>query len=148
MRSWRFTLIAAWFLILLTGIVTPVRAENGGNVSTASIQVFVDQPSSFTIPKYITGKFCEHLHWNIYNGMDAQILRNPTFADFSFATGGQSPDGYLKIQMDEAEIGNALRRDARRFGFPESELDRLVQARSAGMAAFWTRAGDGSPAYW
>jgi alpha-N-arabinofuranosidase len=74
--------------------------------------------------------------------MDAQMLRNPTFADYPFAAGGQSPDGYLKALTDAQEIARELRREARRLGFPAEELDRLVEARADGLAAFWTRAGD------
>ena len=53
----------------------------------ATIRVRAAERAKEAIPKYITGKFCEHLGTNIYNGMDAQILRNPTFAEFPFSAG-------------------------------------------------------------
>lgn len=62
-------------------------------VLEARLVVHADQPSPLRIPDFITRKFCEHLGANIYNGMDAQILRNPTFADFPFWTGQMTPDG-------------------------------------------------------
>ena len=63
--------------------------------------VHAAERSRYVIPKEITGKFAEHLGWNIYNGMDAQILRNPTFADYPFATGEMSPDGVIKAEANE-----------------------------------------------
>lgn len=42
--------------------------------SHAVLRVRANERSPYPIPKFITGKFAEHLGWNIYNGMDAQIL--------------------------------------------------------------------------
>ena len=93
------------------------------------------------VPKYITGKFCEHLGSNIYQGMDAQILRNPTFADCPFGGGHAPPDGGAAFQSDPREIANNLRQQARRIGWPEGELDRLVEAREQSLACWWVREG-------
>lgn len=107
----------------------------------AVIRVLPDQPAPGPIPREITGKFAEHLGFNIYNGMDAQILRNPTFADYPFWNGQMTPDGVTKFHADDQRINEQLRRQARRFGWPESELDRLVQARADALACFWVRQG-------
>jgi alpha-N-arabinofuranosidase len=78
---------------------------------------------------------------NIYNGMDAQILHNPTFAEYPFWTGQMTPDGITSFHFERGKIDEELRRQALRFGWPESELPDLVRARTDGLACFWSRAG-------
>lgn len=109
--------------------------------SRATLCVRTAQRSPFSIPRYITGKFAEHLGFNIYNGMEAQVLRNPTFADYPFWTGQMSPDGVTEFHWQTDKINEELRRLARRFGWPDSELDNLGNARADGLACFWTRVG-------
>src|SRR5262245_29699575 len=53
----------------------------------AVLRVHGDRRLKYPISRYLTGKFCEHLHNNVINGMEAQILRNPTFADYQFRRG-------------------------------------------------------------
>jgi alpha-N-arabinofuranosidase len=107
----------------------------------ATLRVRAAQRSPHLISKYITGKFCEHLGFNVYNGMDAQILRNPTFADYPFWTGQMTPDGVTKFQCEDDRISQELRRLATRFGWPAKELEGLVAARADGLACFWSRVG-------
>lgn len=107
----------------------------------AIIRVRAGERSPFEIPRAITGKFAEHLGYNIYNGMDAQILRNPTFADYPFWNGQMTPDGVTKFHTDVQRINEELHRQATRFGWPEPELDALTQARADALATFWTRVG-------
>ena len=107
----------------------------------AVLSVRAAERSPHPIPRYITGKFCEHLGSNIYNGMDAQVLRNPTFADYPFWTGQMSPDGVAKFHSDEEKIAQELRRQAERAGWPKEELERLVESRADGLACGWVREG-------
>jgi alpha-N-arabinofuranosidase len=107
----------------------------------ATIRVFIDQRAAYRIPREITGKFAEHLGWNIYNGMDAQIVRNPTFADYPFWDGQMTPDGVTKFQTDKRKINEELRRQGTRFGWPAAALDGLVQDYGDALAAFWSRQG-------
>ena len=67
------------------------------NSERATIRVLAQERSPHRVPQFLTGKFAEHLGWNIYNGMDAQVLRNPTFATYSFATGQTDPDGVVTL---------------------------------------------------
>ena len=83
------------------------------------------------IPRDLAGQLCEHLGANIYNGMDAQVLRNPTFADYPFATGQTTPDGVVTFQFERERIESELRRQAVRCGWPEEEL------RGCATAAGW-----------
>ena len=73
--------------------------------------------------------------------MGAQILRNPTFADYPFWDGRMSPDGVTAFQSDPREIARQLRQQAQCIGWPEGELDRLVEARDHGLACWWVREG-------
>lgn len=109
--------------------------------TNASLVVNARLRSGFSIPKFITGKFCEHLGNNIYNGMDAQILRNPTLADFPFWSGQPSPDGVGTFLFDGELIKREMRRQAERTGWPEVDLARLGEARDDGLACWWVREG-------
>ena len=113
----------------------------GTNGTEATLRVLAGQRASYRIPRYITGKFAEHLGQNIYNGMFAQILHNPTLAAFPIATGEMDPDGVAVFQSDPDKIKQSLRQYASRAGWPGVELTNLVSAYEDGLAAFWTREG-------
>src|ERR1043166_569680 len=135
-----------WWMLAISGQVVaaeaPIREiQETKDPSRAALRVRVLERAANPIPKYITGKIAEHLGANIYNGMDAQILRNPTFADYPFSTGQMSPDGITRFYSDDQAISRELRRQASRWGWPESELDRLVTAHADGLACFWGREG-------
>ena len=117
------------------------QVREGKDPTQATLWVRAAERSLHTIPRYITGKFAEHLGANIYNGMDAQILRNPTLADYPFWTGQMTPDGITRFQSEDDKIKTELRGLASRVGWPNSELDALVAARTDGLACFWTRQG-------
>jgi len=149
MYSWRlFLLLVAAIGSLRAAEPVPAAARPplrqlrpATDPSRAILRIHTRQRAAHPIPRAITGKFAEHLGFNIYNGMDAQILRNPTFADYPFWTGQMSPDGLTKFHWEDQRIHEELRRLATRFGWPETELDGLVQAHGDGLASFWTRVG-------
>ena len=129
------------FLAVSAGTPGLFATEGLAAGKEAMIRVSAQEKARQPISKYITGKFCEHLGNNIYQGMDAQILRNPTFADYPFWDGRMSPDGVTVFQSDPREIARQLRQQAQRIGWPEGELDRLVEARDQGLACWWVREG-------
>jgi alpha-L-arabinofuranosidase len=147
MFTLRLVVLCAWASLLTSGLpaqssLPPLREwRPTDDPAQATIRVRPEERAPFSIPKEITGKFAEHLGLNIYNGMDAQILRNPTFADYPFWDGQMTPDGVTKFQTDAHRIDEELRRQARWFGWPASELDRLTQARADALACFWARQG-------
>ena len=102
----------------------------GNRAAETTLVVHAADRASMRIPRFLTGKFAEHLGNNIYNGMDAQILRNPTFAAWPFATGLQSPDGIATFQYERERISQALREQAGRTGWPAGERE----ARAALLA--------------
>ncbi len=111
------------------------------DASRASIRVYAGDRSPYRIPADFTGKFAEHLYYNIVNGMDAQILRNPTFAEFPFSTGRMNPDGIVEFETGHDAIARRVRELATSWGWPKSSLDGLVAARADGLACFWSRLG-------
>jgi alpha-L-arabinofuranosidase len=134
-------------LALVLGGIAPSSGQelrqlhDSADPSRATVRVRVGDRSPHRIPAEITGKFAEHLGSNIYNGMDAQILRNPTFADYPFRSGPMTPDGVARFQTEDRQIDEELRRQATRFGWPASALEGLVQDRADALACFWTRVG-------
>src|SRR4030042_379945 len=114
----------------------------------ASLTIYTAEQSEYPIPRNITGKFCEHLYFNITNGMDAQILRNPTFSDYPFRTGQESPDGVATFHYERQQIESNIRNSAGSWGWPASEIDALIKSRNEAMACFWTKLGpdEASPA--
>jgi alpha-N-arabinofuranosidase len=131
-------------LILTQGATAEFAARqirDNPDPTHATVRVRTRERSQYPVTEFITGKFAEHLGWNIYNGMDAQILRNPTFADYPVWTGAMTPDGLTKFHVEDSRINEELRRQATRFGWPESDLDALIQARGDALACFWTRIG-------
>ena len=136
--SIRFGQTQLTWLVLLTCVAFPGRAAEP---APATLRIFAGARAPQVIPKQITGKFAEHLGNNIYNGMDAQVLRNPTFAAVPFWSGQMDPDGVALFHSEREKIDQSLRQRASSQGYPNRELDRLVEAYHDGLAAGWTRLG-------
>jgi len=111
------------------------------SIKRALLVIHASEKSEHAIPRYITGKFCEHLYFNVTNGMDAQILRNPTLCEYPFRTGQNSPDGSATFHFDRMEIERRIRDGAGRWGWPESEVDGLIRSRNEALACWWTKVG-------
>ena len=114
-------------------------AAGAGN--RASLVVHAAEQSKYAVPRYITGKFCEHLYFNVTNGMEAQILKNPTFSDYPFSTGQISPDGVATFHYDREQIARAIRGDAGRWGWPQADLENLINSRNEALACWWAKLG-------
>lgn len=125
----------------LAALALMALASAPNQAAEATLVVRADQRSAQRVPRFITGKFAEHLGNNIYNGMDAQILRNPTFAAWPFATGQQSPDGVATFLHERDRISQAIRQQAGRAGGPADEREALAESYFDGLAAFWGRVG-------
>lgn len=122
------------------GTPAQARASTGAG-EKASLVVHAGEASRYPVPRYITGKFCEHLYFNVTNGMEAQILKNPTFSDYPFSTGQTSPDGVATFHYDREQIARAIRGDADRWGWPQSDLENLVNSRNEALACWWAKVG-------
>jgi len=121
---------------------TLLTFRKGEDPSQAHVRVHAGERGAAPLGPYLTGKFCEHLGSNIYNGMHAQILRNPTFAEWPFARAGVRPDGGVKFFVDEETVAVHIRRGAERLGWPAEDIERLVESRADALAHWWVRVGD------
>jgi alpha-N-arabinofuranosidase len=146
MKGTRIALLLAALCLPSNGARGTIRGPNAprdsNGLERASLIVYAAQKSAYAVPRFITGKFCEHLYFNVTNGMDAQILKNPTFCDYPFATGQISPDGVATFHYSPDEIARAIRGDAERWGWPTSEIDGLIKSRNEAVACWWAKLGD------
>ncbi|MFH1569212.1 MAG: alpha-N-arabinofuranosidase, partial [Gemmatimonadota bacterium] len=105
----------------------------------ATLKVNVGRPAPHTVPPHLFGKFCEHLGANIYQGMEAQILLNPTFGRWRFSAGDNHPDGGVREESDRARIEERIAHRARGAGWPEPAPVR--EAYFGGGAFGWFALG-------
>lgn len=110
----------------------------------ATVHVDAARPAARPLSAYLTGKFCEHLGSNIYNGMSAQILRNPTFARAEFgAHEGDHPDGGARYLCANDAIREQIERDAQRDG--RFDAPARFEAWQHSLAYPWIAEGDFAP---
>ncbi|MFO7957808.1 MAG: alpha-L-arabinofuranosidase C-terminal domain-containing protein [Candidatus Brocadiia bacterium] len=105
----------------------------------AELRIDPDTRASHAVSPLLYGKFCEHLGSNIYNGMHAQILRNPTFARWFFADGTDFANGGRLPEGDDTRRRQAARRQFERAGWPEP--DAPYESYLDGCAFGWVRLG-------
>ncbi len=106
------------------------RSEGNG----ARIVVDASRPAPWQVSPFLYGKFCEHLGANIYGGMDAQILQNPTFGRWPFSA-GDHPDGGCQFRYDAEAARKYLAHH--RLGLPQPDVERIVEASQRGGALMW-----------
>lgn len=95
----------------------------------ARIEVSPDRRAEQAVSRLLYGQFCEHLGSNIYNGMWAQILRNPGFEPWHLF--GSDGDIAHKVSRFEAECG----------------VKGLGASRERGIAFPWIPCGQGDVAF-
>jgi alpha-N-arabinofuranosidase len=96
------------------------------------IEVWAQQRAARPVSRYLYGKFTEHLWWNVYNGLWAQILKNPSFESWELLG-----DGWKRIPEW-----------FRRGGFPEAFPSlRIPDSPGGGVAPWWLAWGAGQAEY-
>jgi len=108
----------------------------------ATVHINTTVRSPHRVSRWLLGKFCEHLGTNIYGGMDAQILFNPTFGCWSFGQRDQPlsrPDGGAVRLSDPQRIALRIYEYERRFGLHPAPL--LQRDLADGCAFGWVRLG-------
>ncbi|MCZ7644759.1 MAG: alpha-N-arabinofuranosidase [Planctomycetota bacterium] len=115
------------------------RHKPSNDAARASVRVDLAARGACPVEPFLLGKFCEHLGSNIYNGMEAQILRNPTFARWRFGAGDNSVDGGVLWEHDQEQIAARVKAQAERYGSPDPAP--LLEAWSDGGAFGWLRRG-------
>jgi alpha-L-arabinofuranosidase len=106
---------------------------------TAELLVDASQRDAEPVNRRLLGKFCEHLGANINQGMEAQILHNPTLARWRFSAGDDHPDGGVREEGDRGRIEARIRAHAARQGWPDAEP--LIDGYFGGGAYGWFRLG-------
>ena len=109
------------------------------DVSRGRLTVDASKAAPHRVNPFLYGKFCEHLGQNIYHGMDAQILRNPTFGKWQFGAGESLIDGGAMAEIDLKKIAAYCERWTRTLGIPDSA--RLFEAYQETLAFHWSRLG-------
>jgi alpha-N-arabinofuranosidase len=97
---------------------------------SCKIHIHAQDKARKPITRYMYGKFTEHLGRNIYGGMWAQILNNPSFEGWHF-WGENSED-----------IDRRLRHYAERLG-----ITNITDSRDKGIAPWWLAHGSGEVTY-
>ncbi|MBV9852653.1 MAG: alpha-N-arabinofuranosidase, partial [Armatimonadetes bacterium] len=106
----------------------------------AALAVDLGTRSPYRVSPFLMGKFCEHLGSNIYHGMEAQILVNPTFGKWVFTAGDDGVDGGMKPEYDREKMARRAEWFIRHQGFPETNT--LFEDFLSGGAFGWMRVGD------
>ena len=101
----------------------------------ARLEIDASRRAGVPLHAHLLGKFCEHLGTNIYQGMDAQILFNNTFARWRFAA-GEHPDGGVGEETEREKI-RAFAAHMEQWPQPE----RVLEAFFDGGAWGWFRVG-------
>jgi alpha-N-arabinofuranosidase len=122
-------------------VVGSMSLAQDSSPQTAALKIDASKKSAFPIAKNLTGKFTEHLFFNVTNGIDAQILLNATMAEYPFKA-GESPDGIALFQSDRKQIEQEIRRMGPRWGWPTDQLDGLAAAYNDALACWWTKVGN------
>ncbi len=118
-------------------MVALLHVAPNGEVNKGSLEVDLQQRAPTAVSPYLFGKFAEHLGTNIYHGMDAQILDNPTFGSWRFWAGDDHPDGGTRAMTDRGAIAQRIRGHARWLAWPDPE--RVIEAYFSGCAYPWFR---------
>jgi len=95
----------------------------------AEIEVSAARRAQAPVSKLLYGKFCEHLGSNIYNGIWAQVLRNPGFEPWG-------------LFGNDAQIAHKVAGLEREFG-----VKGLAASRARGIAFPWVPCGQGEAAF-
>ena len=120
---------------------SPIFEHKAREGKTASVSIDTAVRSPHPVTPLLMGKFCEHLGSNIYNGMDAQILRNPTFAKWRFGVGDGHIDGGVASVHDPKVIEEQVRGGAKRLDLTDSAATQLLEDYRDGAAFGWVRLG-------
>ncbi len=96
------------------------------------IEIRAQERAARPVSRYLYGKFTEHLWWNVYNGLWAQILKNPGFESWELLG-----DGWKRIPEW-----------FRRGGFPdEFPALRIADSPGGGVAPWWLPWGGATAEY-
>jgi len=94
--------------------------HDAGSSGRATLTLRPEARGEHPVNPLLLGEFCEHLGSNIYQGMEAQILHNPTFG---------------QLTLNDQQLAHVVRRG----GGPDAEA--LAASYRDGAAIGWVRIG-------
>lgn len=106
-------------------------------VPQATVIVSNDAMPGGPISAHLMGKFCEHLGTNIYHGMDAQLMDNPTFAQWLFRRGESLIDGGEPGEHNPDRIMELIRETHSQ----DTDVELLIESYRDALAYPWRRLG-------
>ncbi|QLH78450.1 alpha-N-arabinofuranosidase [Halosimplex rubrum] len=117
--------------------------RSGADSDRAAVAVDVETRLSSPVEPDLYAKFCEHLGRNIYHGMEAQILFNPTFGKWPFHAPGSDVAGGFKREYDLEAIESLVTDHDYHRNLPEViDAEVTLDAYTDGVAFGWMYAGD------
>src|SRR5690349_15107473 len=108
--------------------------------SRATITIDVERKSPHVVNPRLYGKFTEHLGSNIYHGIDAQILRNPTFGKWRFGSGENTIDGGVQMETNQEIVKKRVDGFSKHLNFPATAA--LYESYEESLAYHWSRLGE------
>jgi len=135
--------MGALFAVGATGVAGDANAEplftfTRGEAESPEVEIFSGRVGD-VIPAHLFGKFCEHLGRNIYHGMDAQILHNPTFATCHFG-GTANVDGGVYPSVDSGQLERQLT-NSRNPDTEGIDPEWILSSWGEAIAVGWLRLG-------
>jgi alpha-N-arabinofuranosidase len=128
----RTAAIAILCLIARATVAQPLTEFEEAPPGEARIEIQARERAARPVSRYLYGKFTEHLWWNVYNGLWAQILKNPSFESWELLG-----DGWKRIPEW-----------FRRGGFPDAfPALRVSETPGGGVAPWWLPWGDAKAEY-
>ena len=106
---------------------------------TVHLQIQATPSTEYHVSPLLFGKFCEHLGNNIYGGMEAQLLINPTFGKWGFKGARESVDGGIDLEFDRDKIRDHIREFASEYGYTAGNT--LADDHFSGGAFGWVKSG-------
>ncbi len=97
----------------------------------AEVNIYADKKAEKPLTRYLYGKFTEHLGQNVYHGLWAQILINPSFEGWQFWGSDEDYKRRMGYYADWVKI-------------PKSDV---VGSYEQGVAPFWMAYGAGDISY-
>ncbi|MFD1511904.1 alpha-L-arabinofuranosidase C-terminal domain-containing protein [Halomarina rubra] len=115
-----------------------------GDSSAARVSIDTESRASHTVEPMLFGKFSEHLGNNIYQGMDAEILFNPTLGEWHFRAGDRRQSGGFVSENDFERIREEVENHGRPYAYPEeTDSEALLDAYQNALAFGWLPVGEG-----
>ena len=120
-----------------------LRHSESGDPTEARVRIDPNVRGETPVEPMLFGKFSEHLGNNIYQGMEAEILFNPTLGEWHFRAGERRQSGGFVSENDIDRIREEVENHGRPYAYPEeTDPDALLDAYQDALAFGWLPVAD------